>query len=715
MVRAARTLVGKPITINHDLRRIVGHVIDAEEENNAIEYVGEINKREYVQKLLDAKKLSGESYYQKWLKNPITSLSVEADYRHNCCIECGQSFYDQETFEKHMWESHKVKNFKFEPRGILMKALSLVEPPEKPGVLGTTIELMEKAGNMSRLIEILSTDLKNEMEWRKEMKKVAAVTPEKRIAAIPPKIKEQEDEEPKEACPEGQHRDPETGKCVPDEPKEAKEQTQQELPEPTVAPAVTCPEGFKDDGHGHCTPIEWTELGPTAKVPAPQITPEPTIEVPKVDVPTPAPAPIVGPVLEQEGTQLPPAPFPTAPPEAPTAITKECPEGSHYDKLAGTCVPDLIQEQPPGLEGRVDAGAPIVSEITLPPMLKLGEPFADYTSFDDCVSKNRGKVDDPEAYCATIKRKVEGETVSETVTKTFPYLEEISTNAWIRDIKIAEAINIQNKALGKLTQGISSLIKRDDTQTIKLTQTLSDLAKKTNAQTLSESKIRSHYDKASLNWTAKALRKIIETNNANVTWTANTLKKIMESNNTNVTLTTKALVALTEANQATSNSLLKAIEYTNKKLGQLATANANVTAKLGRQKKDYETILNAVDTKFVEYKKTMETRLKEQEDELKKRECEEGFHYDKEEGKCVPNKEAEELAKVKEKLSKLTEDKDKKIKETASVEERLKTVEDNIRATVRGEFKGHKKPAEKGEPDYGDPGKLMRETAKKKK
>ncbi len=34
-------------------------------------------------------------------------------------------------------------------------------------------------------------------------------------------------------------------------------------------------------------------------------------------------------------------------------------------------------------------------------------PFAGYADFDECVRKNQDKKD-PEAYCATIKRKVEG-------------------------------------------------------------------------------------------------------------------------------------------------------------------------------------------------------------------------------------------------------------------------------------------------------------------
>ena len=33
-------------------------------------------------------------------------------------------------------------------------------------------------------------------------------------------------------------------------------------------------------------------------------------------------------------------------------------------------------------------------------------PFADYTDWDDCISKNKDK-DNPEAYCGYIKNKVE--------------------------------------------------------------------------------------------------------------------------------------------------------------------------------------------------------------------------------------------------------------------------------------------------------------------
>lgn len=37
-------------------------------------------------------------------------------------------------------------------------------------------------------------------------------------------------------------------------------------------------------------------------------------------------------------------------------------------------------------------------------------PFAGYKDFADCVAKNRGKVRNVEAYCASIERKIIGKT-----------------------------------------------------------------------------------------------------------------------------------------------------------------------------------------------------------------------------------------------------------------------------------------------------------------
>lgn len=53
-------------------------------------------------------------------------------------------------------------------------------------------------------------------------------------------------------------------------------------------------------------------------------------------------------------------------------------------------------------------------------------PFGDYEDFDSCVASNSDK-QDPEAYCAEIKRKVEGEDVlSESESKA---LEESECDA----------------------------------------------------------------------------------------------------------------------------------------------------------------------------------------------------------------------------------------------------------------------------------------------
>lgn len=41
-------------------------------------------------------------------------------------------------------------------------------------------------------------------------------------------------------------------------------------------------------------------------------------------------------------------------------------------------------------------------------------PMGNYSNFADCVRQNQGKVDDPEAYCGSIKKKVEGEEINVT-------------------------------------------------------------------------------------------------------------------------------------------------------------------------------------------------------------------------------------------------------------------------------------------------------------
>jgi len=58
----------------------------------------------------------------------------------------------------------------------------------------------------------------------------------------------------------------------------------------------------------------------------------------------------------------------------------------------------------------INATATMVS-VMLKSLEAETKPFADYSSFADCVSKNKDK-DDPEAYCATIMRNTEGKDVN---------------------------------------------------------------------------------------------------------------------------------------------------------------------------------------------------------------------------------------------------------------------------------------------------------------
>jgi len=80
----------------------------------------------------------------------------------------------------------------------------------------------------------------------------------------------------------------------------------------------------------------------------------------------------------------------------------------------------------------------------------IGEPMGDYTSFADCVAKNQDK-DDPEAYCGSIKHKVEGETEEEPpVEESVPAFTPLDIKA--ESLKPLEPIKIpsfkeQNKTI----------------------------------------------------------------------------------------------------------------------------------------------------------------------------------------------------------------------------------------------------------------------------
>lgn len=665
LVKAARTWINKPVTINHDPNKIAGHIDWMEFEDPLLEYLMTIKKQPYV------------NMFRNHDPN-IRGVSVEADYLYNRCAKCGERFYDEETWHNHMVKEHLVKDLPTEPHGIKGTFLSIVVKPEVPGVPGTSTELWETLQKSSplRLLEIVTTVKKEQIEWRTKMDKATAVVSTPSSIAIgkgkKPKLTEQEEKD-EHGCVKGKE-EWKDGKCVSIPPKATEqEQTVQDLPEPTVEPPVECPMGFEPDGVGGCKPKEW-QAEPTADTPAPLMVPEPTIEPAKVAAPPiPAPAQAAGPLIEQEEEQhsmLPPAPFPTTPTEEP-AISKECPVGSHWDKIGGTCVPDDIVEQPPSLEGRVDAGADII-EFKLPSKLTLAEPCdwskTPYTSHDDCVSKNRDK-GDPDAYCASIGRQVGGETVKETEGNIYNMFREHKGHNRLHHSQLAETANLQTTATAKLYNH-QRLLERQ--------------AKKT---TLTEAMLREHDNrllKHGINKYAKSVNETILKLNAGFKPINEHMKTLSETANKNT-------------------------RYMNTKLSQLATALGKSEAKLKEtvkaqdakiesQKKDYEKVVHLIEKVKDEEISSLEEKKKALEQELEKRKCGEDEHYDDEQGKCVPNKpkEPEETAETK------------KLKETVA---KLQTDIENLQAKQRGDFKGTGPQVKKEEPSYSDP---YKEKQKKK-
>lgn len=419
--KAARSLARKYIDVNHEYSvwlsqkaayereeaaippgpkpKLKGHVIDAEEEESCIEYIGEVNHPEYFEKLVDGERLGDEEYYEKWGKRKIRHVSVDANYR-----------FHQET------------NGGVEPHGIIFNGLSLVEDPEVPGVEGTSIEVLEihetqmiepqfkilqnyfkEFGVATEIVEKDGTKIlelrkgeplkmekhettqlaiQQQIEQQSDEQRAKqhfdfsdaeweALTPEERmqyITQLPPRDPLQEQAE---ECPEGQRWDEEQGKCVPI----IAEQEEKE-----------CPEGQQwDEEQGKCVPIEIAEQ----------------VQAEDAGIESPGQAEV--------------------PPKEEPAPEHQCPEGQRWDDTSGTCVP--VEEGEAGAYVKPAAEEPTIEFPENLGELKLGEPFAGYADFDDCVAQNQ-QADDPEAYCASIKRQVEGETLIQKQERELKELQE---------------------------------------------------------------------------------------------------------------------------------------------------------------------------------------------------------------------------------------------------------------------------------------------------
>jgi hypothetical protein len=256
--KATNTWIGKPININHDDTRIVGHLtwMDYDEALDLLTYEGEVNKQPYVD-LLRTK------------SSEIRGVSVQAGYLYNLCPECARhgverKFYDEPSFRVHMHDEHFIKiNPKSEPHGIVGEALSLVLSPEIPGYGGTTIDLAEI--QRQRTLRLLETVIKEEKEKEtylsSKLKAPVAIAEKAEITVgtakpefnhakpsepdhpiIPKKVTEQEHQ-----CPEGETWSETEGKCMP-------KAVEQEMPPDQ---SMSCPEGEHwDNEKGACVKDE---------------------------------------------------------------------------------------------------------------------------------------------------------------------------------------------------------------------------------------------------------------------------------------------------------------------------------------------------------------------------------------------------------------------------------------------------------------------------
>lgn len=641
--RAARSFIGKPVTINHDMHKKAGHVtwMEWNDKENALEYLADIKKNPYVDMLRD-----GSTH--------IKGVSIEANYLRNICVHCGKEFLDNESLALHLDEDHFIKDFKTEPRGIVGTALSLVLSPEEPGYPGSTVELMEMYKPGLRLLETVISKNKEIEEMKKKLKGKAVITPNQRITVdAAKKLMEQEHD-----CGENEHWDADQEKCVPNEPI-----AEQETPVPP------CPEGWHEV-EGKCVkdvteqeepptppcPDGWHEVdGKCVKDAEPVAT-----EQDEGSVVTPPPVVNVG--------------------EPPT-LEPACPEGFHREgedcvvdepvaaepELPAAPMPVIPAETPPSpapIPPETVATLEIVTpKVVLPTMLKLGEPFAGYDSHDDCVSKNPDK-EDPNAYCADIKRKTEGETVKETalpkdvyeaLTSNVAFTKRLDTQSYQRDVVQAEAINKINNAIASLVQTYPKLAESKKKTITQINTSLGKIHE--NFETLRLLELKHHKEltddakqvNEQITKTIKAIREFYTTKLSQL---ATAIAKESQLQERNVQDIQKLATAQTTESQLREKDIAE--------IRNLAT----------EQKTDFEKLLNIADehakkrdTKI----KTLEERIKEQEEQPEP--CEEGHHRN-EQGECVPDEPTEEVKELKETVAK------------------LETNFENFKDKLKGDFKG---------------------------
>jgi len=707
LARAARTWIGKPVTINHapwdnnhpmyDGRKVAGNVRWMEYNKGNMEYQIDIKKQPYVD-LLRTKSVE------------VEGVSIEADYIYNRCSRCGKNFYTQEEFEHHMVNEEFIRNFNYEPHQMLGRAVSLVLSPEEPGVSGNPIELMEtyQRPQFKGFSQLLETVTIYEKERQKHLKKSKVKETEKtkpkpvpykvRLAlgeqdehgckenehyvegkgCVPnepateqedhgckedevwdkeqekcvAKVTEQDDPTQTDKCPEGEHRDAETGECVPDPVEPVTEQ--EAVPsEPSTEP-LKCEDGWHLE-NDMCIPDDIQDVTPTPSPVAEQVEAEPQ------------------------------PPIPEQPTQAP------CEEGQHRDEATGLCIANVEAPVGDALGGQ----SALEFKVALPPLMSLGEfGGTQYTSQEDCESKNQDK-GDPAAYCASISRKAHGETLKESWRKAYPLLEGLDAKSWVRDAKIATSVNKVNKAVAKTVvhfPKVMEALKKNyeskmNLQNLNQTANIKALVKHVNKLGASDKSQDRHFHD-DLKKVAEIASKLLGVQNKFFVEKLTSLATSLAKEKRESLKTKKQLNTLNPAFNKKLGELQKQIVKSNealdyntaeihKKLEVLETLEA-------QNKKNYETLLAAAETVMKKQKgeiKSLEQRVKEQEDDAKQ--CGENEHYDEEKKQCVPNEATETEKQLKEMITRV----------------------ENLESKQKGKFKGHEGPVKgegKGESDLVD-------------
>ncbi len=326
LIRAARTLVGKSVNLNHKYPLPTIEIVASEEENGIVEGVIKVPNTLKCP-ICDENKTINELIEQKGI--------------YNNSLEAGC------TFES---EDRKCE-------GMYFTGLALLTTKVLPGIPLTRLKPLEGI-----MVEALQSSTRR----RKNVKTI--------------KMEVLEEDEP-EPCPEGQKRNPETGKCEPIPPEEMQTVDITPVqPKPSMEPDENgqCQHGYMLNAIGKCVPTEdcgegrhWDAnandgqgacVADTPPKPEHPETSHGLPAAPQEDVLTDAPTeqPTAGEQPPITGTK--PIPSPSAAGEQPTATghppevapamkpnepgeiepepSHDCGDGYHYDFDLNQCVPD---------------------------------------------------------------------------------------------------------------------------------------------------------------------------------------------------------------------------------------------------------------------------------------------------------------------------------------------------------------------------------------